>query len=133
MEIRYLLRPYGSKKTNFLGCGMQTVCKGNYYHIIMTVAEMKLTSLSSPFSKSNLVAFILTWNFTSVPFCFVSQVQMEELRQHMGATLSERYTSQQRGTAKIMSEHEQMRKDLAKVSNSCVLEHNAIPYRVWQG
>ncbi|KAL8608881.1 hypothetical protein ACOMHN_056045 [Nucella lapillus] len=40
--------------------------------------------------------------------------QLEELRQHMGATLSERYTSQQKGTAKMMNDYEQMRKDLAK-------------------
>ena len=46
----------------------------------------------------------------------ILQSQMEELRQHMGATLSERYTSQQKGTAKMMNDYEQMRKDLAKVT-----------------
>jgi hypothetical protein len=44
------------------------------------------------------------------------QTQMEDLRQQMGATLSERYTSQQKGTAKMMNDYEQMRKDLAKVT-----------------
>ncbi|KAK7503000.1 hypothetical protein BaRGS_00005626, partial [Batillaria attramentaria] len=42
------------------------------------------------------------------------KTQLEELRQHMGATLSERYTSQQKGTAKMMNDHENMRKELAK-------------------
>ena len=40
---------------------------------------------------------------------------MDELQKHMGATLSERYTSQQKGTAKMMNDFEQMRKDLARV------------------
>lgn len=40
---------------------------------------------------------------------------MEELRQQMGATLSDRYTSNQEGTAKLMNHYEQMRKDLTKV------------------
>ncbi|XP_070190390.1 centrosomal protein of 290 kDa-like [Littorina saxatilis] len=40
--------------------------------------------------------------------------QMGELRQQVGATLSERYTSQQKGTAKMMNDYEQMRKELAK-------------------
>ncbi|XP_053396760.1 centrosomal protein of 290 kDa-like [Mercenaria mercenaria] len=40
--------------------------------------------------------------------------QMEELRQKVGATLSERYTSQQKGTAKMMGDYEKMRKDLMK-------------------
>ena len=33
----------------------------------------------------------------------------------MGATLSERYVSTQKGTAKIMADHEKMRKELRKV------------------
>ena len=33
----------------------------------------------------------------------------------MGATLSERYTSQQKGTVKMMTDYEKMRKDLMKV------------------
>ena len=41
---------------------------------------------------------------------------MEDLRQKMGATLSERYTSQQKGTAKMMNDYEKMRKDLMRVS-----------------
>ena len=45
----------------------------------------------------------------------VFQVQMDDLRQQMGATLSERYTSQQKGTAKMMNDYEQMRKELGKV------------------
>ena len=45
----------------------------------------------------------------------VFQIQMDDLRQQMGATLSERYTSQQKGTAKMMNDYEQMRKELAKV------------------
>lgn len=36
----------------------------------------------------------------------------------MGATLSERYTSTQKGTAKMMTDYEKMRKDLMKVQNS---------------
>jgi hypothetical protein len=32
----------------------------------------------------------------------------------MGATLSERYTSQQKGTVKMMTDYEKMRKDLYK-------------------
>ena len=43
------------------------------------------------------------------------QNQLEELRQKMGSSLSERYTSQQRGTAKIMSDHDKLRKELIKV------------------
>ena len=33
----------------------------------------------------------------------------------MGASLSERYQSQQKGTAKMMADHETLRKDLMKV------------------
>ena len=44
------------------------------------------------------------------------QAQLEELRQKMGATLSDRYVSQQKGTAKVMADHEKLRKDLLKVS-----------------
>ena len=40
---------------------------------------------------------------------------MEDLRQKMGATLSERYTSAQKGTAKMMNDYEKMRKDLMRV------------------
>lgn len=49
---------------------------------------------------------------------FVTQDQLEELRMKMGATLSERYTSTQKGTAKMMTDYEKMRKDLMKVPNS---------------
>ena len=45
----------------------------------------------------------------------ILQTQMEDLRQKMGSTLSERYTSQQKGTAKMMNDYEKMRKDLMKV------------------
>ena len=48
-------------------------------------------------------------------YTFISQSQLEELRQRVGATLSERYTSQQKGTAKMMNDYEKMRKDLMKV------------------
>ncbi|KAJ8314697.1 hypothetical protein KUTeg_006847 [Tegillarca granosa] len=40
--------------------------------------------------------------------------QLEELRHKMGASLSERYTSAQKGTAKMMNDYESMRKDLMK-------------------
>ncbi|XP_061195068.1 centrosomal protein of 290 kDa-like isoform X3 [Saccostrea echinata] len=40
--------------------------------------------------------------------------QLEELRMKMGATLSERYTTTQKGTAKMMTDYEKMRKDLMK-------------------
>ncbi|XP_052811330.1 centrosomal protein of 290 kDa-like [Mya arenaria] len=40
--------------------------------------------------------------------------QLEELRQRVGSTLSERYTSQQKGTAKMMNDYEKMRKDLMR-------------------
>ncbi|CAC5374165.1 CEP290 [Mytilus coruscus] len=40
--------------------------------------------------------------------------QLEDLRNKMGSTLSERYTSQQKGTAKMMTDYEKMRKDLMK-------------------
>ena len=43
------------------------------------------------------------------------QAQLEELRQKVGASLSERYVSQQEGTAKVMANHEKLRKDLIKV------------------
>ena len=41
---------------------------------------------------------------------------MEDLRQKIGASLSERYTSHQKGTAKMMNDYEKMRKDLMRVS-----------------
>ncbi|XP_060598760.1 centrosomal protein of 290 kDa-like, partial [Ruditapes philippinarum] len=44
--------------------------------------------------------------------------QLDELRQKIGATLSERYTSQQKGTAKMMNDYEKMRKDLMKEMDS---------------
>ncbi|KAK3096658.1 hypothetical protein FSP39_002154 [Pinctada imbricata] len=40
--------------------------------------------------------------------------QLDDLRMKMGATLSERYTSTQKGTAKMMTDYEKMRKDLMK-------------------
>ncbi|XP_005096015.2 centrosomal protein of 290 kDa [Aplysia californica] len=40
--------------------------------------------------------------------------QMEEMRQSMGLELSERYTAQQKGTAKMMTDFEKLRKELAK-------------------
>ena len=61
---------------------------------------MDCTKLS--YSKTNNLPCIL-------------QTQMEDLRQKMGSTLSERYTSQQKGTAKMMNDYEKMRKDLMKV------------------
>ncbi|XP_060063320.1 centrosomal protein of 290 kDa-like [Ylistrum balloti] len=44
--------------------------------------------------------------------------QLDELRQKMGATLSERYNTTQKGTAKMMSDYEKMRKDLIKEMES---------------
>lgn len=46
---------------------------------------------------------------------WVLQAQLEELRQKMGASLSERYVTQQKSTAKVMQEHDRLRKDLIKV------------------
>ncbi|KAH9503689.1 hypothetical protein Btru_067161 [Bulinus truncatus] len=40
--------------------------------------------------------------------------QLEELRQTMGLELSERYTAQQKGTAKMVNDFDKMRKELAK-------------------
>ncbi|XP_071113169.1 centrosomal protein of 290 kDa-like [Haliotis cracherodii] len=40
--------------------------------------------------------------------------QLDELRETMGATLSDRYTSQQKGTARLMNDYEKMRKELMK-------------------
>jgi len=40
--------------------------------------------------------------------------QLDELREKIGAGLSERYVSKQKGTAKIMSDYEKVRKDLVK-------------------
>ena len=47
--------------------------------------------------------------------CCYEQDQLEQLRMKMGATLSERYTTTQKGTAKMMTDYEKMRKDLMKV------------------
>ena len=43
------------------------------------------------------------------------QSDLLELRQKMGASLSERYVSQQKGTARVMVEHDRLRRDLQKV------------------
>ena len=43
------------------------------------------------------------------------QAQLTELRMKVGASLSDRYLSQQRGTAKIMTEHDRLRKELMQV------------------
>jgi len=43
------------------------------------------------------------------------QGQLDELRQKVGASLSERYVSHQKGTAKVSADYEKVRKDLAKV------------------
>lgn len=40
---------------------------------------------------------------------------MEEMRQSMGQELSERYTAQQKGTAKMITDFDKMRKELGKV------------------
>ncbi|CAL1542937.1 unnamed protein product [Lymnaea stagnalis] len=40
--------------------------------------------------------------------------QMEEMRQAMGLELSDRYTAQQKGTAKMVTDFDKMRKELAK-------------------
>ncbi|XP_055888045.1 centrosomal protein of 290 kDa-like [Biomphalaria glabrata] len=40
--------------------------------------------------------------------------QLEELRQTMGLELSERYTAQQKGTAKMVNDFDKLRKELAK-------------------
>ncbi|GFO27236.1 centrosomal protein of 290 kda-like, partial [Plakobranchus ocellatus] len=42
------------------------------------------------------------------------KTQMEEMRQSMGQELSERYTAQQKGTAKMVNDFDKMRKELAK-------------------
>lgn len=42
------------------------------------------------------------------------KIQLDELRHNMGATLSERYLSNQKGTAKIMANYEALRKDFEK-------------------
>ena len=44
-----------------------------------------------------------------------SQDQLDDLRSRMGATLSDRYVHQQKGTAKVVADHEKIRKDLMKV------------------
>ena len=43
------------------------------------------------------------------------QNQLEEVRQKMGAQLSERYVSQQKGTQKMMASYDSLRRDLMKV------------------
>ncbi len=48
-------------------------------------------------------------------FIFHTQEQLDELRQKMGSSLSDRYNMQQKGTAKIMSDHERLRQELIKV------------------
>ena len=47
------------------------------------------------------------------------KTQLEELRQKVGASLSERYVSHQKGTAKVMADYEKLRKDLMKVCAAC--------------
>ena len=54
--------------------------------------------------------------FISIVLWWCLQGQLEELRQKMGAQLSERYMSQQKGTAKMMSDYDKLRRDLLKVS-----------------
>ncbi|XP_055955000.1 centrosomal protein of 290 kDa-like [Patella vulgata] len=44
--------------------------------------------------------------------------QLAELKHQMGATLSDRYTSQQKGTAKMMTDYEKLRKELLKEKES---------------
>ena len=56
--------------------------------------------------------------------CGIFQDQLGEVRQAMGASLSERYTSQQKGTAKVMAEHDRLRKDLLKVRTGDLLDNN---------
>jgi hypothetical protein len=55
------------------------------------------------------------------------QVQLDELREKMGANLSERYVSQQEGTAKVMANQEKLRKDLLKVGS----QHHAYTNRIF--
>ena len=43
------------------------------------------------------------------------QSQLEDMRHKVGSSLSERYTSSQKGTAKIMSDYEKQRKELIRV------------------
>jgi hypothetical protein len=45
------------------------------------------------------------------------QSQLEDLQHKMGSSLSDRYTSQQKATAKIMADYENMRRDLLKVGD----------------
>ena len=54
---------------------------------------------------------ILTFYICTSPL----QKQLEELRSKMGASLSQRYETQQKGTAKIMADHDRLGKDLMKV------------------
>ncbi|GFR72659.1 centrosomal protein of 290 kDa [Elysia marginata] len=44
----------------------------------------------------------------------IKRTQMEDMRQTMGLELSERYTAQQKGTAKMVNDFDKMRKELAK-------------------
>ena len=46
---------------------------------------------------------------------------MDDMRQSMGQELSERYTAQQKGTAKMVNDFDKMRKELAKVC--CMVTH----------
>ena len=39
----------------------------------------------------------------------------------MGATLSDRYVHQQKGTAKVVADHEKIRKDLIKVRSKTAM------------
>ena len=59
----------------------------------------------------------LVYDLDSCSFLkFILQKQLEELRHKMGATLSDRYVSHQKGTAKVVADHDKLRKDLMKVN-----------------
>ena len=49
------------------------------------------------------------------PMFVFLQSQLEDLKHNMGATLSERYSAKEKGTAKVMLEHERIRKELLQV------------------
>ncbi|KAL3881749.1 hypothetical protein ACJMK2_028144 [Sinanodonta woodiana] len=46
------------------------------------------------------------------------KAEMEDMRQKFGSSLSERYTSSQKGTAKLMADYEKLRRDLIKEMDS---------------
>ena len=79
---------------------------------------MSITDFENGFLLSPLYSspHARTWPCIEVEcFHFHTQEQLDELRQKMGSSLSDRYNMQQKGTAKIMSDHERLRQELIKV------------------